>query len=116
MPVIGHADEHGIDVLAAQDLAIVDVGLYLVAKDLFGVRPPAFVHVGGSHQLDAGHLECARGIDEADDAHADRGDLDPVVGSGRLGGLDRRLELLNAVGGKCRGGESRRSGGRRRRI
>ncbi len=85
VPVVGNADEHGVDVLAAENLAIVDVGLDLVAEDLLGVSPPAFVEVGGGHQLDAGYLEGRLGVDEADDAHADRGDPDSIVGASRLG-------------------------------
>ena len=57
VPVVGHADQHRVDVLAAEDLAVVDVGLDLVAEDLFGVGPPAFVEVGGGDQLDARDLE-----------------------------------------------------------
>ena len=59
MPVVGNADEHGVDVLASQDLAIVDIGLDLVAEDLLGVGAPAFVEVGGGDQLDARDLEGA---------------------------------------------------------
>ena len=98
VPVVGHADQHGVDVLAGEDLAIVDIGLDLAAEDLLGVRSPALVQVGGGDQLDAGHLERRLGVDEADDAHADRGDPDAVVRPGRLRRLDRGLELVDVVG------------------
>ena len=60
VPVVGHADQHGVHVLAGEDLAIVDIGLDLVAEDFLGVSPPAFVQVGGGDQLDAGDLEGRR--------------------------------------------------------
>ena len=104
--------KHGVDVLAGEDLAIVDVGLDLVAEDLLGVSPPALVEVGGGDQLDAGNLEGSLGVDETDDAHADRGDPNAVVGAGRLGRLDRGLELVDVVGD--RGGRRRSKRPRRR--
>ena len=83
VPVVGNADQDGVDVFAAEDLAIVDVGLDLVAEDFLGVGAPAFIQVGGGDQLDAGDLEGDVGIDEADDPHADRGDLNALVRAGR---------------------------------
>ncbi len=97
MPVVGHADEHGVDVLASQDLAIVDVGIDAAAEDLLGVDPPALVEVGGRHQLDARDLEGRLGVDEADDAHADRGDPDAVIRPTLLGKLDFGFELVNVL-------------------
>ena len=83
--------EHGVDVFAGEDLAVVDVGFDLVAEDFLGVRAPAFIQVSGGDELDAGNLEGTRRIDEADDSHADRGDLEAVVGAGGLEGSTVRL-------------------------
>ena len=60
VPVVGNADQDRVDVLAGEDLAIVDIGLDLVAEDFLGMGAPAFVQVGGGDQLDAGDLEGTR--------------------------------------------------------
>ena len=79
VPVVGHAEQDGVDVLAGEDLPVVDVGVDAVPVDLLGVRPPARVQVGDGDELDAGHAEGAGGVDEPDDPHADRGDPHAVV-------------------------------------
>ncbi len=85
MPVVGNADQDGVDVFAGEDLAIVDVGLDLVAEHFPGVGATAFIEVRRGDELDAGNLEGAGGVDEADDPHADRGDPDSFVRAGLLG-------------------------------
>src|SRR5262249_32042875 len=79
VPVSGNKDQDGVDVFPRQDLAIVDIGLDLVTEDFLGMRAPALVEIGGSNELDAGNLERTRRIDEADDPHADRGDLKALI-------------------------------------
>ena len=112
MPVVGDADEHGVNVLAGEDVAIVDARLDPVAEDFPGMDPPALVQVGGGDQLDARDLQGGLGVDEADDAHADRGDPDAVVRAGRTGRLDRRFELVDVVGeGRAGDGGDRRGHG-----
>ena len=98
VPVVGHADQDGVHILAAEDVAIIDVGLDPAAEDFLGVSPPALVQVAGGDQLHAGDLEGRLGVDEPDDAHADGGDPDAIVGAGRPDRFDRGLELVDIVG------------------
>ena len=80
MPVVGRRDDHGVDVRARQDLAIVARGDEPVAEDLAGARQAAVVDVGDGHQLDAGDLERGLGVARALAADADRGEADALVG------------------------------------
>ena len=104
MPVVGNADQDGVDILAVENFAVVIGRGDVVSEDFLDVRPPAFVKVDGGHEFDAGHFQGRFGVDEPDDAHADRGDPDAVVGTsaggGRLGKHFRRFGASGQRGGR----------------
>src|SRR5208337_3209314 len=83
MPVVGHADQDGIDVRACQDLAVIDVRADPVAEDLPGMDAPALIEVRDRNQLGSRYLERCLGVNEPDDAHADGCDPDPIVRASR---------------------------------
>ena len=88
MPVVGGADDDGVDVFAGEDLVVVAGGEDVVAPELLAVREAAVVAVGHGDQLDAGNLHGESGVTLALAAGADERDLDVIVGgygSGRLG-------------------------------
>ena len=100
-----------VDVRAGQDLMVVDAGGDPIAEAFPGVDSPSLVKIGNGDELDSRHLERRLGVDEADDAHPDRGDPDPIVGapSTRLAELFRPGELEHAV--SSRGRDHRGEGG-----
>jgi len=82
MPVVGHADQDGIDVRASQNLAVIDARADPVAEDLPGMDAPALVEVRNSDQLGSRYLERCLGVNEPDDAHADGCDPDSIIRAG----------------------------------
>ena len=87
VPVVGGADDDGVDVLAGQDLVVVAGGEDVVAPEFLGAREAAVVAVGDGHQLDAGHLDGGLGVELPLAAGADESDLDVVVGGDGFGVL-----------------------------
>jgi hypothetical protein len=102
VPVIGGADQDGVDVRAVQDLPIVARRGDLGAEHLARADQPPVVAVGGGHELGGGHFQGRFRVDEPDDAHPDRGDPDRVA---RRHGLrcPGRQPVLGACveGGRC---------------
>ena len=62
MPVVGRADDDGVNVFARQNLAVVARGKEVVAPKFLAVLKPAVVAVGHGHQLDSGNLDGLCGI------------------------------------------------------
>ena len=89
VPVVGGADDHGVDVRAREHFAVVAAGEYLISPALFRARQPAFVDVRGGYDLDAILGERGDGVFGAHAARADQRNLDPVV---RRLGADLRCE------------------------
>ena len=98
VPVVRHADEDGVDIVAVQDLAVVDIHIDILAVDFLGVYATAVVDVGRGDQFDPRNLERGVRVDEADDAHADGGDLEAFVRACRLRGSRSSLELEHLIG------------------
>ncbi len=96
VPVVGRCDEDGVDVFAAEDLAIVAGGEDVGAPQLLGVGEAAVVAVGDGDELDAGDLESGAGVTLALDAGADERELDVVVRRSRRGGCFLREERVEA--------------------
>ena len=71
VPVVGRGDDHGVDVLARQHLAIVARGEEVVAADFLGARQAAVVDVADGHQFDAGEGQRVVGVAGAHAAGAD---------------------------------------------
>ena len=84
VPVVGGADDDGVDVFAGQDLVVVAGGEDVVAPELLAVREAAVVAVGHGDEFDAGDLDGLAGVELAAPAGADEGDLDVVIGRNRL--------------------------------
>ena len=87
VPVVGRADDDGVDVFAGEDLVVVAGGEDVVAPELLAVREAAVVAVGHGNQLDARNLHGDLGVSLALAARADQRDLDVIVGGHRLGRL-----------------------------
>ena len=121
MPVVGHDDRHGVDVLARQQFAEIVVGvaaLILGSAGLFGVKlvhlllarfaaeemagiaisGAPLIHVANRKDLDVGLLQEGRQIDSALIARADDADVDPIAGS-RLSEHRRRHQPGDAAQG-----------------
>src|SRR3954447_1708754 len=85
VPMVGGTDDHGVDVFAGQDLAVVASGENIVAPEFFAARQAAVVAVRGGDQLDAGYLNSCLSVELSLPAGADEGDLDVVVGGDWFG-------------------------------
>ena len=109
--MVGRGDDHGVHVLAGQDLAVVQRPVYL--EILLGGRDALLVHVANGDQL-AGVLvllpvaaETLRDVIAAA-AHSNEGDVDPIVRA------DHSSRARRLIGGQDApaGGQSRaRDGG-----
>ena len=85
VPVVGGADDDGVDIFAREDLVVVAGGEDVVAPDFLAVREAAVVAVGDGDELDAGDLHRDLGVSLALAAGADQRDLDVVVGGDGFG-------------------------------
>ena len=90
--MVGRADDHGIDILARQHLAIIARGRRCSSVDFFGVREAAVVDIADRHQFHAGDGKRVAGIAAAHAAVAYGGDADAIVGR------DARLRLRESGG------------------
>ena len=98
MPVVRGRDQHGIDILARQNLAVVACCKHILSPQLFAVGQTAVVAVSSGNQLDARHLNRDAGIVLSLDAGSDKGKLDVIVRRARRRGLrQQRFQL----GGGC---------------
>ncbi len=80
MPVVGRADDDGVDVFAFQDFAVVAGGEEVCAPEFLAVLEPAVVTVRNRDQFDAGNVHGIFGVALALAAGSDEGDLDVIVG------------------------------------
>ena len=87
MPVVGCANDDGVNILAGEDLVVVAGGEDVVAPDFLAVGEAAVVAVGHGDQLDARNLHGDFGVALALAACADERDLDVIVGRDWLGRL-----------------------------
>src|SRR5207302_2039653 len=87
VPVIGGANDDGVDVFADKNFVVVAGGEDVVAPELFAVSEAAVVAVGDGDQFDAGNFNGGFGIAHSLPAGADESDLDVVVSGNRFGGL-----------------------------
>ena len=51
VPVVGGADDHGVDVLARQHFAVIARGEEVIAPDFLGAGQAAVVDIGDGHQF-----------------------------------------------------------------
>ena len=91
VPVVRRGDDHGIDVLPRQYLAVIARRKYVVAPHLFAVRQPSVIAVRDRNQLHSRDLDCPSRISLALNPRADQRNLNMVVGGYRLSRLTRRF-------------------------
>ena len=89
MPVVGSADDHGVDVRARQHFAIIARREYLVSPAFFGSRQPALINVRGGYDLDAMLSKRGDCVFRSHSARADQRNLYAVVGRLGLGSAPR---------------------------
>src|SRR5262249_39393182 len=80
MPVVGRGDDHRVDILPRQDLAIVARGEDALAVEFPGAGEAAVVEVAYRGQFDAGNGSGVASVAAAHAAVADGGDADAVIG------------------------------------
>ena len=103
VPVIGCRDQHGVDILARQNLAVVASGEHVLPPQLFAVGQAAVVAVSSGNQLDPRHLNRDAGIVLTLDACSDESQLDVVVRRARRRGLRQQRFQLGGGCGQRRG-------------
>ena len=115
VPVVGRGDDHGVDVVVLQDLAIVDLGLLAAGLGL-GVLAVAVVDVGHGDDVDELplllHLEEVADVGLGAAAWAEDGEVDAVVGADHLadGRVGERPGRRDGAGGRARRLEESASG------
>ena len=117
VPVVGRGDDHGVNIVAGEDLVVVAGREDVAAPDLFRVFKAAVVTVRGGNELDAGNLNGRARVALALTACADKRNLDMVVGGDGLGGrglrgsqcVDARAEKGGRRSGAGRGSSRRRA-------
>ena len=108
MPVIGRGHDHGVDVLALQQIAVVAVNVGLGAGDLGGVFQVPVVGVADGREVDLAAVGTALDVVQVAAAHAaDAHVADGQLPIGPLAALDGKDPGRNEVGQACGGGGRR---------
>jgi hypothetical protein len=117
VPVVGGADDHGVDVLVFQELAVVTVKLRRLLLGLEHVLLAsvelALVHVAQRHALHAVDLQGRAHVGPAHALDADHAEADAVAGGDGLAVGGDGLERLGQAqpGGGRRGADQESSAG-----
>ena len=96
VPMVGRADDDGVDVFALQNLAVVAGGKDVIAPEFLAVLEAAVVAIRHGNELHAGNLQRNLGISLALTAGADQRDLNMIVGRNRLGRFGLNFGPANA--------------------
>ena len=101
VPVVGGGDEHGVDVIAFEQLAVVHVAVALA--NVLSARDAALVDIADGQHLDivlVAALDQAADVAGAHAADADHAHVDAVIGAQYLG----RRQVHSGKGAGCGGG------------
>ena len=85
VPMVGGADDDGVDIFALQDLGVVAGGKEIVAPEFLAVLEPAVVTIRHGNELHPRNLQRNLGISLALAAGADQCDLNMIIRRYRVG-------------------------------
>ncbi len=91
VPVVGRANDHGVDVFSLQNLGVIAGGKNIVTPEFLAVGEPAIVAIRNCNELHSGNLQGDTSITLALPSGADQCDLNMIVCRNGLGRL--RLSL-----------------------
>jgi len=98
VPVIGNADQHGVDIFAGQNFAVIAGGKNVIAPHLFGPHQSGVVQIGHGYDFGARHFKGAVQIEMADDARPNQADIDRVGGRAWLNAFDQAFAVGAGIG------------------
>src|SRR6266852_3363778 len=87
VPMVGRADNDGVDILTCQDLSVVTGSKDVIAPEFLAVLEPAVVTVRHSYELHARNLHSYLCVSLALNTSPNQRDLNMIVGSKRRGGF-----------------------------